>query len=57
MKVRNVSGQDRFIAANGLEVKAGETATVDKKLGKALCQQPDNWQPADGKTNDQEGDD
>lgn len=45
MKIRNVSGREREIAATGDVVKPDGTVEVDKDLGESLCEQPDNWAP------------
>lgn len=44
MKVRNVSGVAREIAATGAVVDADGTVEVPKDLGESLCEQPDNWE-------------
>lgn len=43
MKIQNVSGRTREIAATGQFVQPDEVVEVDEKLGKSLCQQPAKW--------------
>lgn len=65
MKIKNVSGQPRQIAATGQEVDAGGITDVRKEFagrppkgdpgddnydpGEGLLAQPDNWQPVASK--------
>ena len=44
MKIRNVSGFDRMIAATGQTVEADGTVEVSDELGRSLCEQPANWE-------------
>lgn len=44
MKVKNVSGFDRMIAATGKTVEDGATVEVPDELGESLCEQPANWE-------------
>ena len=46
MKVRNVSGEDRYLPDVG-EVAAGASTDVDDRLGAALLDQPANWASTD----------
>jgi hypothetical protein len=59
MKVRNVSGFDRLIAATGQTVEADGTVEVSDELGRSLCEQPANWEAvvSETKTKRKEGDD
>lgn len=47
MRVKNVSGVDKVIAATGEVVPAAATVDVDDELGGSLCDQPDVWQRAE----------
>lgn len=44
MKVKNISGTARAIAATAQHVEAGETVEVDDALGESLCRQVDRWE-------------
>ena len=44
-KVKNISGEDRWVPALQREVKAGELVDVDDEdLAASLGEQPDNWE-------------
>ena len=44
-KVKNVSGEDRWVPVLQREVKAGELIDVDDEdLASSLGEQPDNWE-------------
>lgn len=47
MRVKNVSGSDRVIAATGQHVPVGDVVEVGDELGRSLCDQPGNWQQAE----------
>ena len=58
MKVRNVSGFDRMIAATGQTVEADGIVEVSDELGASLCEQPANWEAvaSEPKSKRKEGD-
>lgn len=44
-KVKNITGEDRWVPALQREVKAGELVDVDDEdLAASLGEQPDNWE-------------
>ena len=50
MKVKNVSSLgDLAVPALNLIVLAGAVVDVPDEAGASLLEQPENWQPADGK--------
>lgn len=59
MKVKNVSGFDRMIAATGQHVEADGTVDVPDDLGASLCEQAVNWEAgaSEPKSKRKEGDD
>ena len=52
-KVKNVSGEDRWVPVLGREVKAGELLELDDdELAASLGEQPSNWELRKTKTTD-----
>jgi len=47
MRVKNVSGADKVIAASGQYVPVAGSVDVNDELGVSLCDQPDVWQRAE----------
>ena len=45
MKVVNVSGRPREIAATGQTVQPDQAVEVPDRIGRSLCEQPDRWKP------------
>lgn len=50
MKVKNISGHDRFIpdpdGGEDIACPAGDSVEVSDELGASLCEQVDVWAPA-----------
>lgn len=50
MRVKYVGPHDAVDVAHLVGVKRGESVEVSTELGKNLCEQATNWQPATAKT-------